>query len=270
MPDEIIIKKPEYTGLFYPSDCREFKDQLDILLSKVATLGPDLSEVPLRALIVPSAGFSYSAQTALAAYHKIQARKYSKILVLGSSHFFSFQGIALSSAQAFETIFGQIELDLPSIRKLQNNFNFHVYDSAFSKEYSIELQLPYLQHFQKDFKLIPMLVGSKVNLQECAKVISEILDESTLLIVSTNLSHFLDEENARIADQLTINALQSKSTVQIMKEGHASAIHALALLNEIAISNHWLPVYLDYSNSTRGGDDADSVVGYTGMIYLQE
>ncbi len=267
---EEFIKKSEYAGLFYSSDPQEFKEQIELAMAKVATLGPDFSDVPLKALIVPSAGFSHSGTTALAAYQKILSRDYKRVVVLGSSHFFSFHGIALPNSIAFETLFGQIEVDLLGINALKDNFHFHFYENAFAKEYSIEIQLPFLQYCLNDFKLLPLIVGSKVNFQEAAQVISALDDGETLFVVSTNLSHFHEKEEARIADQVTINAIQSKDSALIMKEGEASALPALALLNELALLQHWLPVFIDYGNSIAGGDDDDSVVGYGSLIYLQE
>jgi AmmeMemoRadiSam system protein B len=267
---EDFIKKSEYAGLFYPSDPQEFGEQIELTLAKVATLGPDFTDVPLRALIVPSAGFSYSGKTALTAYQKLLSRQYKRVVVLGPSHFFSFHGVALPNAISFETLFGQIEVDLVAINKLKDNFNFHFYENAFAKEYSIEIQLPFLQYCLKDFKLVPLIVGAKVNSQEVAQMISSLADDDTLFVVSTNLSHFHEQEEARLADQVTINAIQAKDSTLIMKEGDATSLPSLTILNDLAVMQHWLPIYIDYGNSITGGDDPDSVVGYGSLIYLQE
>jgi len=267
---EDFIKKPEYAGLFYSSDPDELKEQIDLNMAKVATLGPDFSDIPLRALVVPSSGFSYCSTTALAAYQKILHRHYKRVVILASSHFFSFQGIALPEEASVETLFGAVDIDLVAIAKLKDNFNFHFFENAFAKEYSIEVQIPYLQYCLGDFQVVPLIVGNKINFREVADVIDKIIDDDTLVVVSTNFSHFLNAEEATAADEHTIQMLQSKDSLSIFKEGQASAIQALALLNEIALAKHWLPVFTHYSNSTAGGDDPDSVVGYASLLYLQE
>ncbi len=268
--DETRVKKAEYAGLFYSSDPVEFKNLVDVDLAKAAMLGPDFSEIFLPAMIVPSGGYSYCSLTTLSAYQKLQARKYQKVIVLGSSHFFSFNGIALPDFDYFETPLGQIPIDQLSVERLKTNFNFHVYQNAFAKEYSVEMQLPYLQYFLKEFELVPLIVGNKINLMETVKMLQSILDEKTLIVVSTNFSHFHNEELARKTDQTTINAIQAKDPVVIMREGQASTLRAITILNELAIANHWLPVFTGYSTSADGGDDPDSVVGYAGLVYLQE
>lgn len=268
--DAIPNKKPEYAGLFYPSDPLEYKKQIELTLSQVATLGPDYGSLQIRALVVPSSGFSYSAQTALVGYQQLINRKFKKVIVVGSSHFFSFDGVAMTATPAFDTVFGNIQVDQQTNQKLQSILGFHYFENAFLKEYSVEIQLPYRQHFLGDFLLIPLIVGNKADYEGIANGMTDFLDEDTLMVFSTNLSHYHSADKARVVDQHTIDALLSKDNDALIHEGEASAIQGLSILNHLAIDNNWQPVFLDYSESSQHGDDQDSVVGYGSLLYFQQ
>lgn len=268
--EEIQIKKPEYAGLFYPSDPVEYKKLIELTLAEVGTLGPDYSDLLIRALLVPSSGFSYSGQTALVGYQQLQQRKYKKVIVLGSSHFFGFQGVAMTATPAFETIFGKISVDHETTDKLRNIIGFQFFENAFLKEYSIEIQLPYLHYFLGDFQLIPLIVGNKVDYEGVANALTNLLDDDTLLVLSTNLSHYHSAQKARDVDRKTIDALLARDNDALLGEGEASALLGISILNHLALDNNWQPLFLDYSESSQHGDDKDSVVGYGSLLYFQQ
>ncbi len=263
------IKTPEYAGLYYPSDPKELKKMLEVTLTEVGTLGAGYSGVPLRAMIVPSAGLTFAAKTALLAYQQIRNRNYSRVIILGASHFFRFTGVGMTEVDAYQSLNGNIPVDKRAVEYLGTGFDFHIHEEAFAKEYSIEVQLPYLQHFLQDFQILPLIVGTKLDVTATALVLSDLIDDETLVIVSTNLSHFHEETKARTLDQKTVDAILTKDTDLIKKNGQASAIQALALLNEVALLKGWQPTFLAYNNSAESGDDPESVVGYASFLYIQ-
>lgn len=264
------IQKADYSGLYYPSDSEDLISTLELALGKAYMLGPDLTELKVKALIVPSTGYSYSAVIASAAYRELIGRKYEKVIVIGPSHFIVFPGMALTESDFFESPLGLLPVDQEMNSRLVMDFNFVVNEMAFMKEYSIELQLPFLQKYIPEAKLIPLVLGNKVNYVDVAERLGQILDENTLLIVATNLSHFLNDEKARKVDQETINALLAKDTDLILEQGQASALSGLAILTEIAKAKEWQPMYLAYGNSSEAGDDLSSVVGYGSLVYISE
>lgn len=264
------VRKPEFAGLYYPSDAQELNDQIEIKLMDAAMLGADLSELSIGGMIVPSAGFSYSAKIALSAYQKVMNRNYSRVILIGKAHFFSFSGLALTGVDAYQSPLGEVLLDKKCIEKLSTNFNFQYNENAFAKEYSLEVQLPYLQKFLKNFQLVPLLLGNKIDLAEVAAKLSEIIDDNTLVVVSTDLSHFLTDAKARKTDQDTINAILARDVSGVKVAGQALALWGVVLINEIALLKEWQPMFLAYGNTSEGGDDPDSVVGYASMIYLSE
>ncbi|MCC6643919.1 AmmeMemoRadiSam system protein B [Candidatus Peregrinibacteria bacterium] len=267
---DLKVRKAEYAGLYYPSDPAELDRTLDLALAEAATLGPDYSELNIPAMIVPCGGYIYTAKTASAAFQKVINRKYERVIVIGVTHFISVSGLAMTEMDAYETPYGNIELDKEFIDELKNDFDFSVNEMAFAKEYSIELQLPFLKKYLGDFKLVPILVGNKMNYQEVAENIAGEIDEKTLIVISTNFSHFLSDEKARSFDQNSINLLLEGNTKKILAEVQASAIGGLALLNEIALVKHWQPAFLNYQNSSEAGDDKDSVVGFASFVYFSQ
>lgn len=269
-PKEQTIKKPEYAGLFYPSEAAEYRRQLELALGEIGTLGPDYGPLELRALVVPSAGFSYSAKTALKAFELLRHRGFKRVVVLGSSHFFSFAGVAMTEADSYETILGPLTIDRESNLSLQADLGFQYFENAFAKEYSIELQLPYLKFFLEDFKLVPLILGNKLDMEATAQTLTTLLDNETLLVLSTNLSHYHSVKKARDVDRHTIQLLLDRDDRALLREGEASALLGLSVLNRMAIANNWQPIFLDYSDSSEGGDDDESVVGYGSLVYFQQ
>ena len=267
--EAIPIKKPEYAGLFYPSDPEEYKKLIEITLTEVGTMGPDYTDLQVKALVVPSSGFSYSAKTALIGYQQLLQRKYKKVIVLGSSHFFSFDGVAMTKAPGYETVFGSIAVNQATNVKLESILGFHYFENAFTKEYSIEIQLPYLQHCLGEFELIPLIIGNKVDYEGIANGLIHFLDDDTLIVLSTNLSHYHNAQKARIVDKQTIDSLLARDNDSLMASGEASALLGLSVLNHLAIDNNWVPIFLNYSESSQHGDNNDSVVGYGSLMYFQ-
>jgi MEMO1 family protein len=262
------IKKAEYAGLYYPSDPTELVEVIEQKIGEFGTFGPDLNNLQVRALIVPSGGYSYSGKVAAAAYKELYGRKFKKVVLVGSTHFINFEGIALSTADYFETPLGKIHVDKAAVEHISKKVNFAFNDLAFAKEYSLELQLPFLQKILGEFELIPMVTGGKTNYKEIAQEVAELLTDDVLIVISSNLSHFLDEKSAREADQLMIESLKEMNSEKIINDGEASALFALVTVNEIALIKGWTPIFLGYSNSAEAGDDPASVVGYGSLIYF--
>ncbi|MCC7432752.1 AmmeMemoRadiSam system protein B [Candidatus Peregrinibacteria bacterium] len=262
------IRKAEFAGLYYPSDAAELRKLIEISISEGGNFGPDFSEVPLHGMIVPSAGFSYGGKVAASAYQRVIGKRIQKIFLLGQSHFMSFAGVALSEFTAFESPLGLVEVDLETVEKLKIDLNFAVNEKAFMREYSIESQLPFLEAIAPDARIVPMMLGNKVNYTEVSVQIAELMGEDSLVVLSTNLSHYLSDEKARSVDQTTINAVLAKDSALIQAEGQASSIGGLVIMNEIATLKNWSPVFVKYANSSESGDGKDSVVGYAGVVYV--
>ena len=188
-------------GLFYPSSPDQLRGQVNELLSTVHPL----LETPPKAVIVPHAGFIYSGSTAAYAYQEITkyADRYKKVVLIGPSHHVAFRGLAVPSAEKFDTPLGQI----PIAEETQSLADRHDYtmvsDEPHRREHSLEVQLPFLQICLPSFELIPILAGD-ASPDEVAGLLGLVWGrEETLIVVSSDLSHYLPYDEARARDQAT-------------------------------------------------------------------
>lgn len=223
-----------------------------------------------RALIVPHAGYRYSGPVAAAAYARLlpHGESYSSVVVLGPCHQVAVRGIATSSASAFRTPLGDVPLGRGKITRLRHPAICQS-DAAHLNEHSIEVQLPFLQLVLRSFSLIPLLAGD-VSAAAVAEVIRELWDRpETLVIVSSDLSHYLAFDEAKRIDKATCEAIEQKRFEQIR---HADACGAkpLAALLEVANERGLHVTTLDLRNSGDTAGGKGRVVGYGAWMLLEE
>ena len=252
-------REPAVAGLFYPDDPVLLQRQLDDLLDRDITPGP----AP-KALIVPHAGYPYSGPVAASAYlHLIPTSKQiQRVVLLGPSHRVGFEGLAASSARYFSTPLGLVRIDQSAMDDILQLPQVRVYDDAHKEEHSLEVQLPFLQMIlKKDIGLVPLVVGS-ATADEVAEVL-EILwgGPETLLLISSDLSHYLDYTTAQILDKATSTAIEQLNP-QAIKHQQACGCHPVSGLL-LAARHHGLHVTtLDLRNSGDTAGTRDRVVGY--------
>jgi AmmeMemoRadiSam system protein B len=250
-------------GQFYPADPGQLSTMVDDLLDTVA-LASDANVAPtIKAIIAPHAGFIYSGPVAASIYRLLQTRApaISRVVVLGPSHHVGFHGLALSSAKQFRTPLGDIPLELDVKSALRDMPQVIVSDEAHAREHSLEVQLPFLQRVLIDFALLPLVVGD-ASAEEVAEVL-EVLwgGDETLIVISSDLSHFLDYEQARARDSHTSDAILELDPGRI---GYADAcgrnpVNGLLL----AARKHGLEATLvDLRNSGDTAGSKQRVVGY--------
>ena len=253
-----IVREAAVAGMFYPADPTELEQQLDVFLDKAGN-----NHEPALALIVPHAGYVYSGPVAASAYtHLISLRgKIHKVVLLGPSHRVGFRGIAVSGADYFVTPLGEIPLDHDALKEVLGMPQVHQLDQAHADEHCLEVQLPFLQKLLGDFSLIPLVVGD-ADAHEVAEVIESLWkDEQTLVVVSTDLSHYHDYHTARQLDRATCSAIESLDPDAI---GHDQACgrNPLNGLLTVAKQRHLHVHTLDLRNSGDTAGPRDSVVGY--------
>lgn len=200
-------------GLFYPADsvtlARTVTQLLELATRTAGATGPaDTGAVP-KALIVPHAGYVYSGATAAQAYALLatQRNKISRVVLLGPVHRVPVRGLALPDADAFETPLGRVEMDAEAVTELQGLPQVTRSRAAHAQEHSLEVQLPFLQATLADFKLLPLAVGDASSSE-----VAEVLDRlwggpETLILISSDLSHFLDYDTARATDSATLRQM---------------------------------------------------------------
>jgi len=265
------IKEPSVAGKFYPSDKKELKEAVGSFLSKVQKGKRDGR---LIAIISPHAGYRYSGQVAAYGYQEIKDSGIQKVILIGSSHHAGFKGASVYTKGSFRTPIGDIKINEKLAESLLNgNADVMFNPGAFEKEHSIEVQLPFLQTVLKDFTIIPILVGSptKHTYEHLISRLTEILDEKTLIIASTDLSHYHDYHKAIEMDSRMISAIERLSVIdagQLLKDGTAEMCGAFPVIIAMEIARRQganLGVLFKYANSGDVSDGKDHVVGYASI-----
>lgn len=259
---------PAVAGSFYPGNLTELDTAVQSYLDETKTrLYPDQ---PL-AIIVPHAGYIYSAPIAASGYAQLVpfARKISRVVLLGPSHRVPFQGIASSSCQYFQTPLGDIPLDREAIDQLNHLPFVKEYELAHSQEHSLEVQLPFLQKILPQFKLIPLVIGQADDHQVEAVIEHLWHKQDTLFLLSSDLSHYLDYNTARQSDQATCHSIEelNPQTIHYEQACGRSAIAGMLL----SAKKHNLQVKtLDLRNSGDTAGSKDRVVGYGCWMFSEQ
>lgn len=210
------IRKPALAGLFYPAAADELRAQLKGLLADTT---PSNNERP-RAIIVPHAGYIYSGAAAAQAYARLAPwrEQIKHVLVLGPPHRVPMCGLALSSATAFATPLGDLPLDRSTMAAFTCEHDVAVNDLAHAPEYSIEVQLPFLQTVLGDINILPLLVADPSPARLAELLAPSWERDDTLIVISTDLSHFLNDEAARRRDSETDETIMNLDATRIGPE----------------------------------------------------
>lgn len=245
-------------GMFYPAGPRELQSMLDDMLAGADATGP----VP-KAMIVPHAGYIYSGPVAATGYARLRqaADTIRRVILLGPSHRVPVRGLALPDADTFSTPLGEIRLDADVMHRLLALPQVHVDPAAHQLEHSLEVHLPFLQTVLDDFSLVPLVVGDASADEVCA-VIERVWDgPETLLVISSDLSHYHDYETARRLDAATSRAIESLALEDIGYE-HACGRAPLSGLLLYARQHGLSLQTIDLRNSGDTAGPRDQVVGY--------
>lgn len=254
------IREPAVAGSFYPGSAAELESSIQTYLAQVDN--QDSSAQPV-AMIVPHAGYIYSGPIAASGYAQLvpYADSISRVVLLGPSHRVPLLGIASSSLDSFKTPLGDIPLDKEAIEQLNHLPFIQKYDEAHQWEHSLEVQLPFLQKVLKQFTLVPLVIG-QVDDTQVSEVIETLWQEqNTLILISSDLSHYLDYNKARQCDKATCEAIEDFKPQNIHYEQACGRSGIAGML--ISAQKHHLQVKtLDLRNSGDTAGTKDSVVGY--------
>jgi hypothetical protein len=250
--------------MFYPDNPVVLKQTLaDLLAHPVAAR---LARPP-KALIVPHAGYIYSGPVAASAYAQLEALRgrIRRVVLLGPTHRVYVRGLALPEADRFATPLGEVQLDRDGMQQLNDLPQVTRSDAAHQMEHSLEVQLPFLQQVLGDFLLLPLAVG-EVTAAEVAEVLEKVWGgDETLIVISSDLSHFLPDALARKVDGGTVDAILALNS-HLSHEQACGATPVNGLL--LAAQAHGLhPVVLDVRNSSQTAGDPDRVVGYAAFAF---
>lgn len=269
-------RKPAVAGSFYPADKAVLSYQIKGYIDKVPY---KVLSGNLVALLVPHAGYDYSGQVAAYAYKLLEGRHFDNVIIIGSSHRKNFGGIAASGDDNFETPLGSVRVNKELLASLMRyDKEIFVDNGAHSLEHSIEVQLPFLQTVMNDFKIVPLLFGG-MSVDTCvqlAKALQSVSDDRTLVIISTDLSHYHDYATARTMDERAVTAIleaDAMSFLTSISEGKAEAC-AFPAVTSMLIASPYLGVnrmqLLNIANSGDVTPDKSRVVGYASIAFISK
>lgn len=263
-------RAPAVAGFFYPDDAQELARTVDAAVARARHRGATGDRPPF-ALVVPHAGYAYSAAIAAEAYALLPRIRdqIHRVLLLGPAHRVGFRGLAAPSVETFRTPLGDIAIDKQAVAALSRLPQVAIRDDAHAQEHSLEVQLPFLQRALGTFELIPLVVGA-ATADDVAEVIAVMTAEpGTLVVVSSDLSHYHSYEHARALDRQTIDAILALDSTAIADEGACGRIPIKGLLT-IARANGAKPDLLDLRNSGDTAGDKDRVVGYAALCFRDD
>ena len=249
----MTTRRPEIAGSFYPDDPQQLRELVEGYLAD-AEPGP----AP-KALIAPHAGYIYSGPIAATVY-RLVPHTVTNVILLGPAHRHGCVGLAAHSADRFQTPLGKIPVDREALDRLLELPQVEQLDAAHRREHSIEVHLPFLQVRIDDFTLVPLVVG-KASAAEVAEVLEKAWGgDETLVVISSDLSHFQPYELARRIDMETAAAIEALRPVS---PEQACGCRPIAGLLEVARRRGLKVEALDLRNSgDTAGDRAEGVVGY--------
>ncbi len=264
------IRPAAVAGSFYPADKYALEQLVAESFKHAKSAQQTLPQHLPKAIIVPHAGLVYSGAIAASAYQlfKSTGADINHIVLLGPSHRVPLRGMAIPASKAFATPLGNIRLNQDAIATLAADGLVQVNDLAHAYEHSLEVQLPFLQSIFADFSLTPIVVG-ETSIAQVAAVLEKLWGDSrTLIVISSDLSHFHDYQTARKIDSKTSQLIESLQAEKLDYE-MACGCNPVTGLLDVARNKKLHPYILDLRNSGDTAGSYDRVVGYGAYAFFE-
>jgi AmmeMemoRadiSam system protein B len=256
------IRRPAVAGSFYPADATELSRTVDALLDRVRAGAEEPRPV---ALVAPHAGYVYSGPVAAEAYARVRGLEVRRVILLGPAHFVPLRGMAVPGTTAWETPLGAVPVD-PELREVAAGAGAIVDDHPHAAEHAIEVQVPFLiRALGEGWTFLPVAVGV-ARAQEVAGLLERLRGPADLVVVSTDLSHYLDDASARRADRTTAEAVLRVDPDGI-GEGSACGRYPLRGLLAHASRSGLAPRLLRLGTSADASGETSGVVGYGAFAF---
>jgi len=263
--DDMTIRQPAVAGTFYPRDRDLLWKTVDDLLAGARSTHHE----KIRAVIAPHAGYSYSGAVAAMAFAGLKGLRdrIERLVVIGPAHFVHLHGIAAPAASAFRTPLGDVPVDTAAIAEIAHMPQVAVDDQPHAPEHALEVELPFLQATLGAVPIVPLLVGS-TRAEEVAQILNRLWDARTLVVVSSDLSHYNSYEAARRLDAATADAIERLDEKAIGSDDACGSVAVCGML--IEARHRGLAVErLDLRNSGDTAGDRQRVVGYGAWVVLE-
>ncbi|MGB9694361.1 MAG: AmmeMemoRadiSam system protein B [Caldisericaceae bacterium] len=260
------IREPAVEGTFYPSD----REELRLMLRHYIENASLVEMQNLKGLVAPHAGYVYSGAIAGASYRQLinlDLAKLYKVIILGPSHYEYFNGASVGIFDAYKTPLGLANVSkIASLLIKEDNFHFLL--DAHIEEHSIEVQIPFLQYVLPHFEIVPILLG-EVSYTQVADVLKKYIDETTIVIASSDLSHYYPYEKATKIDKHCTSGIEKLSFAEFNK-CEACGKTGIQTLLKLSLDLGWKSKVIMYANSGDTAGPKDRVVGYGSYAFYKE
>ncbi len=251
-------------GLFYPGDRQALRDAVSELLDGAAPEAPPHAGPQPPAIVVPHAGYVYSGPTAGVAFAAVP-RAPERVVLVGPAHRVRLRGVSAADFDAYGSPLGSSPVDRAAVAELEARGLTRFVPQAHAEEHCLEVMVPFIRERFGDVPLLPLLVGG-ASAAEVAAALDAALRPGDLLLVSTDLSHFMPYEAARRRDLATLDKVMTGDWGGI--DGHAACgHHGLGAAMQLGQRRGWSPRVLDYRSSGDTAGDRRRVVGYGALVF---
>ncbi len=253
----MTIRKMAVQGMFYPATKEAIEQMILPYFREAKNSKIGAKEKNIHGIIVPHAGYPYSAQTAIYAYQKL-SKTYTKIILLGPNHTMYVAGAVQDAHTEWETP--------TSIRTVHHFPELPSDTRPHQNEHALEVQLPLLEHVLSDFTITPIIIGEskKPETEQLARTLLTHYDENTLFVISTDLSHFHALDKAESIDRQIIDDI---TALTVDTATDACGKNPLRVAQEICRLKKWPVHFLHHSTSADATDDTSQVVGYASFWF---
>lgn len=255
-------RQPAVAGTFYPANPNRLHSMIEGYLQDART-----DAVPPKAIIAPHAGYIYSGPVAASVYARLEKAKdkITRVVLIGPSHRIGFRGLAVSHATAFATPLGDVDVDQAAIEQIAQLPYVEYIEQAHAYEHSLEVHLPFLQETLEDFKIVPIVAGD-ASPEQVAQVLDYLWGgEETLIVISSDLSHYHDYATAKRLDRLTSEKIEKREYESIDSNAACGKVPVNGLL-KLAREKGLTIKTIDLRNSGDTAGDKSRVVGYGAYV----
>lgn len=266
------IRSATVAGLFYPDD----KEKLsNIINSFLQDAEPAIKPEKIFGIVSPHAGYTYSGNTAAYVYNLIKGKKYNRVIIISPSHSEYFPGVSVYEGDAYETPLGLLEVDREFADKLVTETK-SIYKGVegHRKEHALEVQLPFLQVVLEDFKIVPLVMGdqSRKLIDELAAKLAENVDDETLIVSSSDMSHFYSKSQANKLDSVVEKRINNYDFERLQSDLESRNTEAcgggpiVVLMKTASLRNIKNSKVVHRSDSGDVSGDNNEVVGYLSAV----